>query len=147
MHVLAQVRAAAVAVLTGLPTTGARVYTQEGYAWRDDQVPGLVVTSAGDPVAESLDWPSDLRWDITLQVTAFARGTGALADLMDTIAGEVQAALCALATVGGQPVSVIPVTIAVPEFSVDGDQPVARRLITFDVRSLYTAADDPGTLI
>lgn len=147
MHILAQARAAAVAALTGLVTTGPRVYTQETYPWQADQVPGLLVSVSSDPVAETLDWPTQLRWDISLQVEAFVRGTGDLAGLLDTIGAEVQVALCGLASVNGFAVQVIPVTFQSPQFAVDGDQPVARRLITFDMRGLYTDATDPNTLI
>lgn len=146
-HVLAQVRSAAVTVLTGLPTTGAHVFEQEFYPWTEAQLPALVVATSADPVAESLDWPTDLRYEIVLQVTIIVRGLGNLAAAIDQITSEAQAALCALAAVGGKVVSVVPVNLSQPEFSGDGDQPVARRLMTFDVRTLYTTADDPDTLI
>jgi uncharacterized protein with von Willebrand factor type A (vWA) domain len=147
MHVLAQTRAAAVAALTGLATTGANVYTQETYPWQASQMPALLVTTTGEPTAETLDWPTQLRWDISLQVEAMARATGNLCDLLDTIASEVQIALCAVSQIGGFTVQIIPVSFQAPQFAVDGDQPVARRLMSFDVRSLYTEATDPDTLI
>lgn len=147
MHVLAQVRAAAVAALTGLATTGTRVYTQDAYTWLPDQLPGLLVTTAGDPVMEVLEWPGPMRWDITLQVSAMARGLGSLTDVLDQITSEVQVALASMNAVNGAVVQVIPVSFLAPEFAGDGDQPVARRLMTFDVRGLYTEANEPDTLI
>lgn len=147
MHVLAQARAAAVAALTGLPTTGVNVYTQEAYPWQPEQLPALLVSVDSRPTADTLDWPSDVQWDITLQVVAILRGLPNLADAADVIATEVQAALCALPDVGGKPVSVVPSSFDAPQFSGDGDQPVARRLMTFEIVGLATNAADPDTLI
>ena len=146
-HVLAQVRSAAVAVLTGLTTTGPRVYVQEPYPWTAAQVPGLIVTTSAQPTVLSLDVPAELDWPVEIDVECVTRGLGDLVTQLDLIATEVQVALCGLITLGGKPVSVVPTALAPPQFSGDGDQPVARRTLSFVLQSLQTAANAPDTLI
>lgn len=146
-HVLQQVRDAAVTAVTGLTTTGARVYTAEPYPWQAAQVPGLVLATSAAPLAEGFDAPATLSWNVTLDVDCIVRGTGDLAALLDTIASEIQVALCALVTVGGVPVQVNPVSLEAPQWSGEGDQPIARRRLSFSVFTLYTVANAPDVLL
>lgn len=147
MHVLTQVRSAVVTALTGLPTTGAKVFTQRPYAWQPEQLPNLLVVTAADPVVEQLDHPPVLRWDIVVSVIAAVHGTGDLAVLMDQISSEVQVALCSVGSIAGKIVQVIPQSFEPIIFSGEGDQPVANRGITFLVQSLYTSAIAPDILL
>lgn len=146
MHPLQIVRDAAVAAVTGLPITGARVYVQEPYPWQADQVPGLVLTTSVLPVSEYLEVPVRLRWDVAIDIVARVRGTGDLAAQLDDIAAEVQAAVCALETIVGKPVTVTPVAFDPPEFSGDGEQPIASRRMSFSVASLFSLATTPGVI-
>ena len=146
-HVLQIVRDATVTALTGLPTTGAHVYVQEAYPWQADQLPALIVTTSADPVVEQLDVPVVLRWDVAVNVTAIVKGTGDLMALLDQITTELQAAYCALASIGGRSVEVVPLSFEPAIVSGDGDQPVARRSVSFVVRSFFTLATSPDTLL
>lgn len=146
-HVLTQVRFAAASALNGLPTTGAHVYVQEPYPWPEEVLPALLVGTSCAPAADYMDGELVLRWDVDLTVTAIAKGTGDLTALLDDIATEVAAALCALATVGGKAVQVQPTLVEAPALDGGSDQPVARRAMTFSVRSLYTLAVSPDTLL
>jgi hypothetical protein len=67
--------------------------------------------------------------------------------LLDDITTEAQGALCALATVGGKPVQVLPTTFDVASIDGSGDQPVARRRMAFVMQSLYTLAASPDLLL
>jgi hypothetical protein len=146
-HVLAQARAAAVAALNGLPTTGPRVYVQEPYPWPEASLPALVVATSCAPVSDYIDGEAQLRWDVSIEVAAIVKGQSDLMALLDTIATEVQGALCALAAVGGKPVQILPVNVEAPAVDGGGDQPVARRAVTFTMQSLYTLATSPDTLL
>jgi hypothetical protein len=146
-HVLAQARTAAVAALNGLPTTGPRVYVQEPYPWPEASLPALLVATSASPEPQYLDPGSALRWDVTVDVTAVVKGVGDLMALLDTITTEAQGALCALASVGGKPVQVLPVSFEVAQIDGSGDQPVARRRIAFVMQSLFTLAATPDLLL
>jgi hypothetical protein len=146
-HVLTQVRVAAVAALNGLPSTGARVYVQEAYPWPEATLPALLVGTACAPEADYMDGELVLRWDVDLTVTAIAKGTGDLGALLDDIATEVAGALCGLASIGGKAVQVQPTLVEALAMDGGSDQPVARRAMTYTVRSLYTLAVTPDTLL
>jgi hypothetical protein len=146
-HVLAQARSAAVAALNGLPTTGPRVYVQEPYPWPEASLPALVVATSCAPVPEYLDPGAALRWDVVIEVTCVVKGTGDLMAELDTIATEVQGALCALATVGGKSVQVLPTNLDAPAVDGSGDQPVARRTVSLVMQSLFTLAASPDLLL
>jgi hypothetical protein len=146
-HVLTQARAAAVAALNGLPTTGPRVYVQEPYPWPEASLPALLVATSCAPVSEYIDGDAVLRWDVELDVTAVVKGPGDLIAALDGIASEVQAALCALTTVSGRPVQVLPTNFDEATVDGSGDQPVARRSVRFLAQSLYTLAISPDTLL
>lgn len=144
-HVLQTVREAAVAALTGLPTTGSNVLQQDPYP--AENVPALVVATAADPVVEEMETPQVLRWDVQIAVACIAKGAGNVAAQLDAITLEVQAALCAVSSIGGRQVVITPVSFEPPTFSGEGDQPVARRTVIFTVYSLHTTATAPDTLI
>lgn len=146
-HVLAQVRVAAVAALNGLPLTGPRVYVQEPYPWPEASLPALLVAASCAPVIEGNFPDAVARWDVALDVTAVVKGTGDLIAVHDDIAVQAQAALAALAAVGGKPVQVLPVSVEAPLVDGLGDQPVARRTMSFTVVSLFTPAAAPDTLL
>jgi hypothetical protein len=146
-HVLTQARTAAVAALNGLPTTGPRVYVQEPYPWPEASLPALLVATSAAPASDYVDGEPQLRWDVNIEVAAVVKGVGDLMAVLDTIATEVQGALCAVSTVAGKSVQILPTNIEAPAVDGSGDQPVARRTITFIMQSLYTLATSPDTLL
>lgn len=146
-HVLTQVRVAAVSALSGQTAAGANVFVQESYPFAEAQLPALVVSTYCAPVAEGQFPDAVLRWDVTIDVAAVLKGAGDLMAPLDDLATEVQAALCAIDTVGGKAVQVLPVNVEAPQIDGSGDQPVARRVTSFLLQSLFTPAAAPDSLL
>lgn len=89
-HVRAQIRAAFVAALTGLATTGDRVYTLKTRPRRPEKLPMLIVTTPTEE-SERNSLGGDLSRGLTVIVDASADGAG-VDDTLDDIAEEIEAA-------------------------------------------------------
>lgn len=99
-HVRRQIRDRAVTQLTGLPTTGSRIYAGSPYAIDRDKLPALAVDVTGESAA-----PDFMSFGIEarvaeITVTAYAEGEDG-EDQLDRIAGEIEAALLADPQMGG----------------------------------------------
>jgi hypothetical protein len=103
-HVRAQIRAAVIAVLTGLETTGARVFSGRTRALGAEHEPTLLVYCTDETSDTDTIGPRSklLR---TLQVNVEGRAVGSdsgdLEDLLDQIAVEVEPVMVADPTLNG----------------------------------------------
>jgi len=145
-HYLTTVRAAVIAELTGLATTGSRVYEDEPHTLQADQVPALIVSCWSPQVGPaSLDMTT-LQVDVDVGIECVVKGASGLQTTLDTIAGEVQAAIRTLTSIGGRAVQIVPVSFDRPFFDLSTDQPVARRLLLYRIAPLFTPSADPTSL-
>ena len=93
MHVRAQLRAAAVALLAALPATAGRVYPSRLRPLRDADLPCLLVHTDDEEIAV-LDIGGDvLERRLRLVVRACVKTAGALDDALDALIAEVEAGL------------------------------------------------------
>lgn len=145
-HVRQSLRAAVVAAVTGLPTTGARVRTGRVYPLQEADLPGLEVnTVAEEAEPQSLSFSGVLARAVTVEVVGRARATAAIADVLDAIAEEVEGALAGAVTVSGVQVA-LDYAGADIQFSGEVDQPVGAVALRFTAQ-LFTLASAPGTLV
>lgn len=101
-HLHKQIRAAAVAALTGLATTGSRVYPNRLRVLQDADLPGLrIYLDDEDSEDVSLHQPVLQQRALTLVVEGCAKATAALDDTLDQVSKEVEVALSTGLTVGG----------------------------------------------
>jgi hypothetical protein len=92
-HVRQQVRESAKMILTGLPTTGARVFTGDPFAKSADDGPFLRIAAPDDSRDDDLsDLGSKTGRRMTLVVIGEAEAK-AIEDVLEAIALEVEAAL------------------------------------------------------
>lgn len=146
-HARETLRNAAVALLTGLGTTGARVYTDRPQArpLLASELPALMVTTGSETVEQStIHGPALLQRELELQVIGVVRALTGLDDTLDDIALEVETALG-----GGTLSTLADVALAAidePVIDGSGDMPVARQVMRYRV-TYATAANAPGTLI
>lgn len=106
-----QIRDALKAALTGLATTGSRVYASEVYPSGDARLPGLNILTGDTEVAEDGVYTGRiLIWDMraTIECRAKPADGTELADQLDAMAGEVIEALMADRTLGGLAIGLIP---------------------------------------
>lgn len=95
-HARQQIRDAAVTELTGLDTSGARVYPSRVYPTGDEHLPGLIVFCGDEKVVRRGDRRVGMQVrQIDLIVEARAKLAGGVADLLDTMVAEVEEALAA----------------------------------------------------
>jgi hypothetical protein len=142
-HVRTQLRERLVAVLGGLPTTGARVAAGRLYPLPGTALPALTVRTP----AESAEGADGLARDILerridVEIIGHAAGGGDLEAVLDQIALEVEAALGASLAVSGR---VVDLAYLGAELELDGgiDAPAARLTLRYAAQ-IWTPADDPG---
>lgn len=143
-HVRQQIRDEIVTTLTGLGTTGSRVYRSRVYPVADNKLPGLLVyTSTEDIETVTITPPRTQMRALTLTVEAYVKGVSNFDNQVDTIAEEVEAALAQDVTRGGLAKDTT-VTGFEVEFNGDGDQPAAVGRLS--VRIDYATLEDDASV-
>jgi len=143
-HLHTQIRGAIVTALTGLATTGPRVYANRLMALPASGLPALNVT-LDEESAEGLTihGPQHYQRRLGVVVSAFARASVGVDDILDQIGLEVEIALAGGITVDGQTLE-----LNYTGMSFDdelGEQPTGVRRMSFDVT--FTAlATAPNSL-
>jgi hypothetical protein len=97
-HVRRQIREAVATVVTGLTTTGAKVF-QSRMVPQDDLPCLLVATNDEDLVRASVDDIFDRG--LTVDITGCAKAAANVDDTLDAIALEVETAIAAAGNLGG----------------------------------------------
>lgn len=93
-HVRKQIRAAVVAAVTGLTTTGTNVFVSRQPRIEDDEYPCLLVyTLEEESEIDTMNRPRGLERSVDVAIEAVEKGTTGVDDTLDTIAKEVEAAL------------------------------------------------------
>lgn len=143
-HVRTQIRDAAVSALTGLATTGTRVYPSRLTPLRDADLPCLLVMTNDEDIAGADVHGVLQERTLRLAVRAVAKISGTLDDTLDTIVAEVETALDAQ-TFGGLAKSVNLAAISI-EMDDALEKPAGFAELAYTV-TYYTAAGIPGTAL
>lgn len=107
-HVRKQLREAVAAAVTGLTTTGARVFQSRVYPIQAAELPGLSVYTESETAEESTVEPDPtVRRVVELRVDGYASAVADLDDVLDQIAKEVETALAPGVSVSGQSVELV----------------------------------------
>jgi hypothetical protein len=135
-HVRQQIREAAATLLTGLTTTGARVFQSRVHVLADADLPGLVITT-NEEQAEfgSIGFPALLNRQLNLQVRALAKANSNLDDTLDTMIKEVETALSANVaanTLGGLAKHIDLNSIYI-DMNADAEKPIGQATMSFSV--------------
>lgn len=145
-HVRQQVREAMGTVLTGLTTTGARVYQSRTRALPEANLPALRIYTDGDEAETlTLSRPAVQGRDINLRVEGVAKMADNLDDTLDTICKEVEIAVGNNPTLSGAARDCL-YRGTVIEFQDNGDRTVGVARMTFSV-TLHTMSNAPDLLI
>jgi hypothetical protein len=145
-HAREQIRDAAVTALTGLTTTGTRVYRSRIYPLAQAKLPGLAIYTK----SESTDYatqarPRTLIRTLSVAVEAYVSANTDFDETIDDIASEVEAAMYTNLTLGGlakdSKISGIEI-----DFSGDGENPVAVATLTIDI-TYVTTEGSPNTAV
>jgi len=145
-HVRQLIRENIETTLTGLTTTGSRVFVSRVYPIAADNLPGLALYTM-DESSEytTTGLPRTVMRQLSVNVEAYVRGNTNYDDSLDTICSEIEVALYTDLTRGGYAKDT-KVTSMDSEFSGEGDQPVARATLRVEV--VYaTKENDPTTAV
>lgn len=148
-HVRRQIRDAAKALLTGLATTGARVFTSRVYPIQDSELPALVISTNDEQIdVASIGAQPLLDRLLQLQVRALAKANSALDDTLDACIKEVEIALNA--SVSANTLSGLAKRITISSIYIDmsgeGEKPIGQAVMNFNVY-YKTQANTPDVSI
>jgi hypothetical protein len=132
-HVAEQIVAAAKAALTGLATTGARVFDSRVYPVKETDCPCILIDQGEEQVGagELYGFSRAVERTLQLHVIAKVEQNVDYRKTVNQIRKEVEIALAAAGGIGGakwvQPSSTL------LELSGEGEKPIASGTMTFDV--------------
>lgn len=143
-HVRQQIREAAASAITGLTTTGTRVYQSRVRPLSDASLPCLMVTTNDETVEVlTVHGPAQLDRRLTLTVDAIAKATSNLDDTLDTMIAEVETVL-GNTTLSGKVKSLVLQSVGI---SIEqGEKPAGRASMQFEANYM-TVANAPSTAI
>lgn len=143
-HLHKQIRDAIVTALTGLTTTGSRVYANRLMPLPDAMSPTLLVTLDEETATPATFHTNPiLERELRLSVAAVCKATSGLDDTLDQVSKEVETALAAGITVGGRRLDF---TYTGMSFDDDqADKPVGIKRMAFTV-PFTAAANAPDAL-
>ncbi len=132
-HLRKQIRDNITSVLTGLTTTGTRVYQTRVYPLAADKLPGICIYTNAEQVEKStLTIPRFQIRRLEVIVEAYASAVSAVDDTLDQICLEVEEKLALDVTRGGKAKDT-KVTSIETDFSGDGERPAGVARITVEV--------------
>lgn len=132
-HVRKSIRDDIVTTLTGLATTGSRVYRTKVYPISSGSLPALVIYTKNETSEYiSMSIPRTIERTVTIAVEAYVQGNSNYDNTLDAIAAEVEDAITADVTRSGYARDTRVASFDA-DFSGDPDQPVAYATITLEV--------------
>lgn len=138
-HLRKQLRDRVVTDLTGLTTTGARVYASRVYPMAAANLPGLCVyTKAEEVETLTLAPPRTQGRVLTLVVEGYAAATSGLDNTLDQMSLEVEEALAADRTLNSLARDVRVVSVEA-DYTDEGEQPVG--MIRLELAVDYVVAE------
>lgn len=142
MHARQAIREAAAAAVTGLASTGSRVFQSRMRA--QDALPCWLVTTNGE-VVERADLGDLQERDLEIEFVGVAKAAANVDDTLDTMAEEAEVAIGANNTLGGRVKRMHLVRLQV-EFDDELEQPVGLVHLTYRC-TYFTNAGVPGTTL
>lgn len=140
-HLRKQIRDKVTTRVTGLATTGARVYQTRFYPMQASALPGLLVYTLREiSEPETMTRPRKYIRTVDFMIEGMAKGTSGLDNTLDQIAVEVEEAILSAPTFDGLAKETI-LTGTEIDYNSDGEQPVGSIRMTFSVRYRTSETD------
>jgi hypothetical protein len=139
-HIRKQIRDAIVAVLTGLTTTGSRVYKSRIYPLESGKLPGLCVFTKAETISnETITPPRTQIRVIEAMVEIYVMANSNIDDSLDTVSLEVEEAIYSNQTLGGLAKGIDIVSFDA-DYSGDGEKVVGVGRLSLEVT--YTTKEN-----
>lgn len=142
-HVRQQIREAAATAVTGLTTSGARVFQSRTRPIADGSLPCLLVNTDDETVEVLTVDGLVLDRRLTLSISAYAKATSSLDDTLDTMIAEVETVL-GNTTLSGKVKSLALQSVRIE--MEQGEKPAGRAVMQFEANYM-TVANAPSTAI
>lgn len=141
-HVRQQLRDQIAAILTGLTTTGSKVFKSRAYPIQEIDLPCLLVKTENERVDYlTINPPAQQERNITITVEAVARANSNLDDMLDKICKEVEIAIENAVTIS-KDIQLAGTNI---DTSVVGSQPVGMATMIYRMK-VYTLSNAPDVV-
>lgn len=138
-HFRRQLREATATAVTGLTTTGTRVYQSRLYPLQTTDLPCLVVTTDGDKRDYLTGhYPEQVEAEVIVRIDGYAMATTNLDDTLDLISKEVEIAICT-AINSGSLADFVELAGTVIDESVVGNQPVGKVSMAYRMKVIILA--------
>jgi len=145
-HARKTIRGAVVTLVTGLTTTGSRVWSSRVYPSGPDAIPGLIVRTMAEDIAPGGTLGKRVRRVLYLEIEGRvkpAEGESDHDDQMDDICAEVETVVAADPILGGLAQSCALKSTRMSH-SGEMERPAGSVVMTWEI-VYYTLADAPGT--
>ena len=143
-HLRQQIRERVATTVTGLTTTGSRVYQSRVYPLADANLPGLLVYSTSESSEPDVMTSGNrtLFRELEIVIEAYAKATSNLDDTLDTITDEIETAMAADRTVNSLARDATLASTAITLIG-EGEKPVGVVTLTYRVtyRNAMNAPD------
>ena len=133
-HVRRQIRERVATTLTGLATTGSKVFQSRVYPLTANNLPGLLVyttSESSDP--DVMGAQPQLERELNLVIEGYAQTTSNLDDVMDEIAKEIEVAMAADTTINALAKDSF-LTDTEIQLTGEGEQPIGMVTMNFTVQ-------------
>jgi hypothetical protein len=146
-HIRRQLREAVASAVTGLTTTGARVYQSRVYPLQTGtDLPGLrVYTTEEQAAPDSIHAPALIDRTVEIRIEGVAKATADLDDTLDLIAKEVETALASGVTISAKGIP-LAYTGCVIELNGEGEQQLGMITLNYAAR-IFNAANAPDVFL
>ena len=145
-HVRQQLRERAATTLTGLTTTGSKVYQSRVYPLGAANLPGLLIyTKSEDSEIVTMSGARTLLRNLSLVIEGYVKAVSNYDDTVDTIAKEVETAMGNDVTLNGLAKNSYLESTEI-EYDGEGEKPVAVVSLTYSVEYM-TKENAPQTAV
>ena len=145
-HARQKIRDAVVTLITGLTTTGTRVYDTKLYNLDpSEDFPGLVVYTKNESSERSDFSPNNYYRELEVVIEGYAETNSAVENTLDTISLEVENVMGANPLLSNT-ATTSELTQTEIEFDVMGERPIGITRLTYSV-TYYTLSTDNSTNI
>jgi hypothetical protein len=145
-HVRQQLRERAATTLTGLTTTGTKVYQSRVYPLGAANLPGLLIyTKSEDSEIVTMSGARTLLRNLSLVIEGYVKAVSNYDDTVDTIAKEVETAMGNDVTLNGLAKNSYLESTEI-EYDGEGEKPVAVVSLTYTVEYM-TKENAPQTAV
>lgn len=133
-HLRRQIREAIATAVTGLATTGSRVFQSRVYPVQTTELPCLLIYTRSETSTPLTIHPDRvLDRVLQLEIVAIAKATADLDDTLDGVCKEVETALAMpLSALSGKGKSIQLVSTEI-ELSGEGERPTGQAVLTYQV--------------